>query len=690
MKIVLCNCNNIDSGSIEVEENRLNIKYAMNGTGKSTIAKAMELHSRGNNAIRELLPFKHLYNTEEQYQPHIEGMSEGMSVAVFNDSYINQFVFRPDEVIANSFEIFVKSKDYDKHIDEIEKIICDIKDTFKDSQELDQIIADLINLSDGFGKSKTGYSAAGSIGKGLSKGNKLENIPKGLESYSAYLKCGTNVQWLKWQLSGNEFIDITTCCPYCTSPTNDKRETILQVSKEYDAKAIEHLVKVISVIENLKKYFTSEIGEKLALISKNAAGLSKEEINYLLQIKEQVDLLKDKLVSLKGLTFFSFNDVDKVLDIFNSLRIDLKFLPAMDSVETNRIIQIINESIDVIITKAGKLQGEINQQKLVIQRTIKEYNDEINKFLKNAGYKYFVDVELDKETYKMRLKHKDSSQSVSNGSQHLSYGEKNAFSLVLFMYGVLAKNPDVIILDDPISSFDKNKKYAIIDMLFRRKKSLKNKTVLMMTHDLEPIVDILYNLPHKFEPIPRADFIASNDGIITEIPITRNDLNTFGQICEDNIALLNNDIIKLIYLRRYHEITSNKGMTYQLLSNLFKKRESPFKVINMAEVAMTAEEISAATLEIRKKVPAFDYNTNLVMLKDQDGMLEIYKAAKLNYEKLQIFRIITGETLESDVINKFINETFHIENEYIMQLNPCKYETIPSYIIDECTQTLCV
>ena len=44
-------------------------------------------------------------------------------------------------------------------------------------------------------------------------------------------------------------------------------------------------------------------------------------------------------------------------------------------------------------------------------------------------------------------------------NEHLSYGEKNAFALVLFMYSVLKDNPDLIVLDDPISSFDGNKKF---------------------------------------------------------------------------------------------------------------------------------------------------------------------------------------------------------------------------------------
>ncbi|UXZ23047.1 hypothetical protein KZH41_02110 [Pseudomonas sp. YeP6b] len=41
MKVVIQNCNNIELGEIEIKENSLNIKHAINGTGKSTIAKAI-------------------------------------------------------------------------------------------------------------------------------------------------------------------------------------------------------------------------------------------------------------------------------------------------------------------------------------------------------------------------------------------------------------------------------------------------------------------------------------------------------------------------------------------------------------------------------------------------------------------------------------------------------------------------
>ena len=85
--------------------------------------------------------------------------------------------------------------------------------------------------------------------------------------------------------------------------------------------------------------------------------------------------------------------------------------------------------------------------------------------------------------------------SVNNIRQHLSWGEKNAFALILFMYYAQSQNPDLVILDDPISSFDSNKKFAIMHRMFKnfgnKDVSFVGRTVLMLTHDFEPITDFL-------------------------------------------------------------------------------------------------------------------------------------------------------------------------------------------------------
>lgn len=68
-------------------------------------------------------------------------------------------------------------------------------------------------------------------------------------------------------------------------------------------------------------------------------------------------------------------------------------------------------------------------------------------------------------------------------------------------------------------------------------------------------------------------------------------------------------------------------------------------------------------------------------------MKVLYEATTNNYEKLHIYRIIFDDKdadIESLVIQKFINEAFHIENNSIYQLNPTKYPVVPQYVIDEC------
>jgi wobble nucleotide-excising tRNase len=256
------------------------------------------------------------------------------------------------------------------------------------------------------------------------------------------------------------------------------------------------------------------------------------------------------------------------------------------------------------------------------------------------------------------------------------------------MYECLTRNPDLVVLDDPISSFDKNKKFAILEMLFRGKERFQGRTVLMLTHDIEPIIDLIKNLSHTFQPTPQASFLKSRSGVISEIPITKADVSSFAQICSDNISNLTDDLIKSIYLRRYYEIIDNKSLEYNLLSNLLHKRTQPIIKSNGNQTPMSPQEINDATTKIRDKINLFDYQKLLVKVKDKSTMIEAYKVAGNNYEKIQLFRIINNESHDNDVIKKYINESFHIENEYIMQLNPHKYDYVPEHIIFECDKAL--
>jgi hypothetical protein len=223
-------------------------------------------------------------------------------------------------------------------------------------------------------------SKASKIAKGIGNGNKIEHIPEALTPYTSFIKSENSVKWIKWQIEGNSFLDTSTDCPYCTSPTEGNRTTILAVSREYDAKSIEHLIAIQSIIERLGKYLETETLKKVKSIITNKDGLKKEETRYLLDLKSQIDTLKEKLCDAKSISFFSLRDVDEVQSYISGLQIDLGFLASMDSPDTRAIVDEINKSLDAVVAKAGMLQGEINKQKRSIEKSISKYKKEINSF----------------------------------------------------------------------------------------------------------------------------------------------------------------------------------------------------------------------------------------------------------------------------------------------------------------------
>lgn len=88
--IKIRNCNCIKSADIQIEEKTLNIKYGSNGTGKSTISKAVFLKTHGNEKeLQTLLP----YDADKDQKCEVNGISFN-KVMVFDESYVNSYLFK--------------------------------------------------------------------------------------------------------------------------------------------------------------------------------------------------------------------------------------------------------------------------------------------------------------------------------------------------------------------------------------------------------------------------------------------------------------------------------------------------------------------------------------------------------------------------------------------------------------------
>jgi Uncharacterized protein conserved in bacteria len=690
MNIQIANCNNIDNGSMNLIEGRLNIKYAINGTGKSTIAKAIEL--KNSSELKDLTPYKYLAENPvlDEHKPSVVCSAEINNIAIFNEEYVDQYIFLPNELLENSFEIFIKTIDYENRMRNIEQLIQEIQNIFSQNPELDQLISELTTFISGFGTAQNGYSKTGSIGKGLAKGNKIANIPAELMEYAPYIQSEMNAKWLIWQSKGAPFLDVAEKCPYCAGRLlGEQKVVVQQVAVEYDSKYVAELQKMIGVFQALENYFTEPVKEVINRLSNNSTAFSTEEINFLKEIKNQVIILNNKLIEIKSLNFGTLKDVEAVVVALQDKRIDLTMLGHINSTYTSDRISSVNSALENVIIQAGQLQGEIIQQKNLIRRTIEKYHHEINGFLESAGYNYKVSIieDLDKSSYRMVLLCKENSEQIENVKLHLSYGERNAFALVLFMYKTLKESPDLVILDDPISSFDKNKKYAIMEMLFQGAGSFQGKTVMMLTHDFDPIIDLIHTscIRCRFNPVPIAAFIWNEVGALHEKEINPLDILSFFEIANMNINGNIDEINKLIYLRRRLEACGEKGLAWQLLSNIFHPdRTIPIIQDANGEHQMTEDELAEATSIIQEEIPEFDYNRVYSRAHNKAQMITLYRSVTSGYEKIQLYRIINHGQISDTIFKKFVDEAYHIENDSLFQLNPTEYPTIPDYIIRLC------
>lgn len=690
MEVKITNANNFDLAIIQLKENALNIKFAHNGLGKSTIARAVEAEIlKDSQALERLVPFKYL-SDKTGHETRVEGVGALHSVMVFNEQYVNEYVFTPDDLVKGTFEIFIKTPKYEEHMANIGVLLKGIANVFHSDEEIDALIGVCHHLSDALGKSGAkGYTKSCAIINGLGNGNLIENIPSVLVPYASYLKSEGNVRWLKWQSAGSVYTsEDNNACPYCASQLDDSRERIETLSRTFTPKNFEHLVDSIDVLSELSEFLSPETATAIKAIATNISGMTEEDTKLLAQIRIEADDLKERLEGARYVNFDHLKNVDKVTDALAEKKINGLSYTHFQSERVQAKISKINEAIDGALNEAGRLQGEVAKQKELVKEVVQKYNTAIHNFLVDAGYNYNIEiVPGEGGSYKMVLSHNDAKGYVlSNAASYLSYGEKNALALALFMFVAVEKRPDLIILDDPISSFDGLKKFSLLKMMFLSDsdKCFRNRLVLMLTHDLCPVIDALKVFYADFSPVPNVGYLECSNGVVSEKPVGREDLQNVRGVAESKVK--NNSlemIIRIVYLRRLIEIDGKKdSLAYQLLSSILHGKPAPTIKGSGLERIMTSQEIDDAQAEVKKEIAEFSWKAVMMAVSDKDKLKDLYRQAG-RYEKTQLFRIICGTTNLNPIVRKFINESFHIEDEYLFQLDPAKYNSIPDFVVAE-------
>lgn len=681
-------------------EHALNIKYGCNGTGKSTISEAISAGVSGKAWPQDIIP----YGSDESAVPEVE--TDGFnSVMVFDEEYINRFLIKGDGFYEDPYRVLLRSPECEELAHEIDEKLSDLQGMFQESgeiQELKNLLPEYIkavSFSDGR------VSKRGGVGEFIKgNGGGFEKYAE-LDTYKPFYERDLPVvaSWAQWRNAGIDQMRGDNC-PFCTTemePVSIKKQNDI-ISKVFKKSA---LAAASSVLEYLQKglalgFINAGSEQRLRRLigdSMKADDLYAE----LSHLATETDYLSKKIAAI--CSFRPMNVTKEELDAIEAKLSDMAIdkdtiSKYYDTEKMSAFTLTLSEKIDRLKEEASLLKGLFKQHEDRLDKLIRNRKADINQFFALAGFPYQFELkksgENQAETYLIPAQAEDTR--VKEPQKHLSWGERNAFALVMFMFDAISQSPDLIVLDDPISSFDENKKFAVIRRLFdndEEKGSFRDKTVLMLTHDFQPIIDYVYEEFFKrvglTTPV-HAWYIQNNNGTITEEALDKSSIcNTteltkrVAEDAEKNLA------VRIVNMRKYIELTQANCTAlpvYDVLSNIVHGRPSP---IYKDGSQMSESAVQDGMTELNRYGIENSYSEIVGMLSNE-ALKELINDPS-NYVAIIAMRLLHERREEllpklrkkHPAACKFIHQSNHIENDYIFQLDPFRYYDVPPYYLTE-------
>lgn len=696
-QIKIKNCNNITEGEFVIEQGKLNILYGINGTGKTTIAKAIEFS-------KEPQKMEGLQSFLTENPASISISSEVGKILVFNEDFVRDIVFKEDEVIQNSFEVFLKTHNYSQKKAQLDQHLQSLHNIMKQDEEIQDLQRLLDQIASKFKRNTNGKLSKTGVYKSVLSKSNLYNIPEELDSYRPFItNANINIQWIDWKNRGDSF-DVGDGCPYCSETLNrtvhnQRKEVFKNTYKKTDSQNLKDL---LELLESLRIYVKPEKYDEL--VSYIKTDVPEDIISAILEkLLLELDVMLKRFAAIVefGDRRIAIADISKLDQRINDMEIPKHFFEIFGGEKIDKVINRINDQVIELRSEAAVLKREMGALKGTMQATIQASQTDINEFLKTAGINYELVILAEDETNsRTMLKQCFSEQrtDVTKIREHLSWGEKNAFALILFMYYAVMQEPDLIILDDPISSFDTNKKFAILHRMFKnigkRDVSLEGKTVLLLTHDFEPITDFIV-VGKIGEDKAQASFICNEHGTVRQYQIDSNsDVKLITTECSEIAKNIDINIVsRVAFLRKLSELNGRDGkwdLVYEILSCLIHAKEIKRKIANNAYVDIAPADIALGIAKIKEYISDFDYDELKNSVYTKEGIKSLYAIETNAYLKVQLFREMNeilshnevGITQMDGAWYKFIDETYHIENDYLHFLDIIKFNIVPSYIID--------
>ena len=703
-KLKIENCNCINRAELTIKPNTLNIKYGLNGTGKSTLSKAILYYS--NKDAEELLKLKP-YNSDEE--PNLENC-DFKNVRLFDENYVNKYLFENTSFLNNSYQVFLRDKDLDTMKNNTENLLRGLQSVFEESNDVKELMSFLPNYMNITSFKNGSISKRGGIGE-LLKGNgsgfdKYEELNPYKPFYEGRDFTAVS-KWAKWRNDGISQMNGDSC-PFCThdmDKVNIERQN-KTISSVFKSSALKVANEVLVFLQN---------GVEKGYINPTSVGVMEEYIGdsskanelqaEMNQIGIETEYLRSKIEQIYHFKPMNVSreQIEEIELKLDNLIIDNRQISKFYS--TYKINSLVEE-VDLKITELKEKTSAIKKMFLKCQEKmdalIENRKEDINNFFLIAGFPYKFVLKNNGEnnaTCYLVPNNAREDDKIENPENHLSWGEKNAFSLVMFMFETVSDDSDLIVLDDPITSFDKNKKFAVTKRLFDNTNfSFRDKTVLMLTHDLQPVIDYVHGkFLRKYDlhtPV-YASYLINNGGDLEEQEIVQSDLKNVVELTECIAKEESAEVpVRIINLRKYIELTKPDFSTdyaYDVLSNLIHGRNLDLYE-NRIENKNKVDVVNEGMRFINSYINDMEYGQLFNETSDKK-LLELVKNSDKYTQTIAIRFLFEKDRSDGSLLSqlkkeypnacKFVNETNHIENDYIFQLNPMRFFEIPEHYLNQ-------
>lgn len=702
MEIELENVGAIKKGTITFDDNKINIIYGSNGIGKTTILAALQakLNDAFDNASSPFVPF---FNKSAQPKITLNNCSIS-SILTFNRNYVDLYLYNSEDIANNSYSLMAKTQNYDNQIQTINQQIADVRKS-SNVPILNEFCNTINKVQSNidFNAPKNGQvhiKANSKIGKSLKEQIKQEvELNSSLSKYSAFKGI---LSWIDWIKTGIDIIGQTDAkiCPFCGSNlTDDVLHDVHSISSKGTSKKFQSNVNARNTLLAINRFANEEGKKVITNFCDKKEPLGNVDASYLKSSIERMEKEAEKISRWQNWLPVSASNIDQkeLLERIAKSKIDLSIFDG-SSKELLDALNTYNNSLEKLGKEAHALAADLSKLNTEKSKLIDCFKKPINQFLKLSGIPYEVSVELLDDKASTHLRYNGVNENVDDVKKSLSYGEYNAIALCLFALEAISKNNALIALDDPISSYDSEKRASILISLFCDKNSglcLKGKTIVILTHDFETLVPFFKWPRLNAKEQVSAWHLISKNNELTENRIDESQIKNMA-VLEKEMA--KNEklpfLIRVVHLRKYYQLIDFDGDEYQFLSCLMHedaKHEKPVVKIGGQFQDMDKEKITSVETKLKEFLGEGNFDKWKEEIGDNQSLLQTYRNETNDYNKLIIARQIIRNQFENEInqtlLKTYITDTYHVDSEHIFGFES-QFDNVPRYILDICDDTV--